>query len=118
MGKKDAYEFFGTMDDILELIKKLPPAPTQAWLQDWKEFIIEKAIGRTDKKEFYHEKTKLRVRFDPAKEGASGFEGKDHWHIYNPNMHSKKDRYFDKNGNIVKEGSGSSHIIPKKDEEN
>lgn len=22
MGKKDAYEFFGTLDDILELIKK------------------------------------------------------------------------------------------------
>lgn len=70
MIKKKAYEFFGTMDDIIDLIKNLPPAPTQAWLQDWKEFIIEKAIGHTDKREFYHEKTKLRACFDLKKEGA------------------------------------------------
>mgnify|MGYP006988857410 CR=1 FL=1 len=118
MSKKKAYEFFGTMDDILDLIKNLPPAPTQAWLQDWKEFISEKIQKKIDHHEFYHEKTKFRVRFDPAKEGKPCFEGKDHWHAYNPYTKNKLDTYFDENGNTVKEGSGPSHIIPKNDEEN
>lgn len=56
------------------MIKNLPPAPTQAFLQDWKEFII-KSLKELDHREFYHEKTKLRVRFDKAREGATGFEG-------------------------------------------
>lgn len=118
MSKKRAYEFFGTMGDIMDAIKNLPPAPTQAWMQDWKEFISEKITQQLPHREFYHKKTKLRVRFDLKKEGAPGFEGKDHWHVYNPNTRSKKDLYFDKDGNVVQDGSGPSHIIPKKDEEN
>ena len=114
MGKNNAYNFFGTLDDILELIKKLPPLPTPEWLKDWQEFVIEEAIGHTAAREFYHILTKLRVRFDPAKEGASGFEGKNHWHIRNPETSGKKDRYLDSNGNPVKKGADESHIIPKR----
>ena len=42
----------GTLDDILDLIKKLPPYPTLKWLEEWQEFVIEKAIGRTAAGEF------------------------------------------------------------------
>ena len=66
-------------------------------------------------REFYHKLTKLRARFDVGKEGATGFEGKDHWHIYNPFMKGKLDMYLDKDGTPVKDGSDPSHIIPKRD---
>ena len=113
MSKKKKYQFFGTIGDIIELIKSLPPAPTQAFLQEWKEFII-KSAQKLNHREFYHNITKLRARFDAKKEGAPGFEGKDHWHIYNPFTRGKIDTYLDKNGNPVKDGSDPSHIIPKK----
>ena len=114
MSKNKKYQFIGTIGDIIDLIKSLPPAPTQAFLQDWKEFVIEKAIESTNSKEFYHILTKLRVRFDPKTEGASGFKGKDHWHIRNPDTNNKRDRYLDENGKPVMKDSKESHIIPKK----
>lgn len=77
MSKNKSYQFFGTLGDIIDLIKKLPPTPNQVFFQTWKEFIIEKAVGRTTAREFYHLITKLRIRFDPAKKGAPDFEGKD-----------------------------------------
>lgn len=115
MSKKKKYQFSGTLEDIVDLIRSLPPAPTQAFLQEWKEFTSEKITKVLPHMEFYHAKTKLRARFDKAREGATGFEGKDHWHIYNPDRNSKLDGYLDKDGNPVADGSGPSHIIPKKD---
>ena len=115
MGKNNSYNFLETLDDILDLIKKLPPVPTLEWLKDWQEFVIEKAIGHTAAREFYHTLTKLRVRFDPKTEGAPGFRGKDHWHIRNPNAKNKRNLYLDENGNPVMKDSDESHIIPKKD---
>lgn len=113
MSKKTAYQFFGTVGDIIDLIKSLPPTPNQGFLKEWNEFIIKNVGERILPREFYHKLTKLRVRFDAAREGAPGFEGKDHWHIYNPFTTGKKDTYLDKDGNPVKHGSGSSHIIPE-----
>lgn len=114
MSKNKKYLFFGTLWDIIDLIRSLPPTPDKGFLKEWNEFLIEEAAGRTLAREFYHILTKLRVRFDPAKEGASGFEGKDHWHIRNPNTKGKQDRYLDINGNPVRKGADESHIIPKK----
>ncbi|MBR2733418.1 MAG: hypothetical protein IKD80_04115 [Selenomonadaceae bacterium] len=113
MSKNKSYQFLGTIGDIIDLIKSLPPTPTQKFFQTWKEFIIEKAVGHTTAREFYHILTKLRVRFDPAKEGAPGFEGKDHWHIRNPNTNGKQNRYLDKDANPVRKGADEFHIIPK-----
>lgn len=56
--------------------------------------------------------TDQKVRFDPAKEGANGFEGKDHYHIYNPNSTGKSDYYLDSNGRPVRKGSKPSHVLP------
>ena len=41
MSKKKAYQFIGTIGDIIDLIKSLPPTPTQAFLEEWNEFIIK-----------------------------------------------------------------------------
>ena len=114
MSKKKAYQFIGTIGDIIDLIKSLPPTPTQAFLEEWNEFIIKNVTKKILPREFYHKITKLRARFDAKKEGAPGFEGKDHWHIYNPSTKGKIDTYLDKNGNPVKDGSNPSHIIPEK----
>ena len=59
--------------------------------------------------------TGLRIRYDEPVTGASGFVGKDHYHILNPNAQSNKDRYLDKDGNPVPKGSKASHILPKGD---
>ena len=99
MSKKKKYQFLGTLGDIVELIKSLPPAPTQAFLQEWAEFVIEKNPFYFLHREFYHKLTKLRARFDLGQEGQHGFESKDHWHIYNPFTKNKLDTYFDKDGN-------------------
>ena len=115
MSKNKKYQFTGTVGDIVDLIRSLPIFPTQFFLRDRIEFVIEEAIGHITAREFYHKLTKLRVRFDPKKEGAPGFEGKDHWHVRNPNTTGKKDRYLDKDGNPVPKGAPESHIIPQKD---
>lgn len=116
MSKGKSYAFSGTRGDIIELIRTLPPKPDAEFLKEWTEVVVEKAKGRTASREFYHKKTKLRVRFDPAEEGKPGFKGKDHYHVYNPNMSkSKTDRYLDKNGNPVAKDSNPSHIIPQKE---
>lgn len=64
-------------------------------------------------REFTNPETGDIVRFDPATEGAFGFEGKDHYHQYNPYATGKKDYYLDTNCNSVPEGSKASHIIPE-----
>ena len=114
MSKKKAYQFFGTTGDIIDLIKSLPSTPTPTFLKEWNEFISPKITKILPHREFYHKKTELRVRFDYAKEGAPGFEGKDHWHVYNPCTRNKTDTYLDKNGKPVKDGSEPSHIVPEK----
>lgn len=117
MSKKKAYEFLGTTDDIIEAIKSLPPIPIPEWLADWYEFISDKIVKAIDHREFYHKKTKLRVRFDYAQKGAKGFKAFDHWHVYSPYTKNKLDTYLDKNGNPTKDGGGPSHIIPEKNGE-
>lgn len=114
MSKKTSYLFHGTIGDIVDLINSLPEKPDAEFLKEWTEFIVEAAKGRSNSREFYHNKTKLRIRFDLGVEGKPGFRGKDHYHVYNPNMgKTKVDRYLDKNGNPVAKDSNPSHILPQ-----
>ena len=87
MSKGRCYIFNGTIGDIIELINSLPPKPNAEFLKEWTEVVIEAAQGRTTSREFYHKKTKLRIRFE--------------------------DRYLDKDGNPVAKDSNPSHIIPR-----
>lgn len=63
--------------------------------------------------EYEDPKTGLKVHFDPAKPGKPGFQGVDHYHVYNPNSKGRNDLYLDKDANPVRKGSGPSHIMPE-----
>jgi hypothetical protein len=54
----------------------------------------------------------LEVEFHKGKPGKPGWEGKDHWHRFNPNKTGKGDAMLDKNGNPVQKNSKPSHIDP------
>ena len=53
-----------------------------------------------------------QIRFDEGEAGRSGHAGKDHYHRYNPNSTGKNDRYLDRHGNPVPDGSKASHLYP------
>lgn len=95
---KDEMVFPKNVEDLLD----------DGWIEDTNEEMRRK----TESREFINPNTGERVRFDPGKEGKSGFEGKDHYHRYNPNTTSKKDLYLDRFGNPVAKGSKKSHILP------
>jgi RHS repeat-associated protein len=62
---------------------------------------------------FENPKTGDKVRHDKGKPGASGREGEDHYHRYNPNATGKGDQYLDANGKPVPRGSDASHLKPQ-----
>ena len=111
MGTGKSGRHLNTKGNIVSLIKSLPTKPNKNFLEYWEDITHPEARKNSDGTKFKHKETGLEVRFDPAKEGASGFEGKDHWHVYNPNKTGKKDYYLDKDGNPVAKGSKASHII-------
>ncbi|WP_232699993.1 hypothetical protein [Brevibacillus daliensis] len=91
---------------------KLPKDPQQLLKNGWKDVTHPELKRNTSSREYYDPKSGLRVRFDKKREGAPGFEGKDHYHIFNPNSTSNRDLYLDVNGNPVSKGSNASHILP------
>lgn len=115
MSKGKSYAFSGTRGDIIELIRTLPPKPDAEFLKEWDDVTHPNAKDRTTDRDYVHKRTGLRIRFDPAKKGAPGFNGIDHYHILNPDRKKGKgDEYLDKDGNVVRRGSDESHIIPEK----
>ena len=44
--------------------------------------------------------------------GDTGFKGRDHYHIPNPNSTANRDEYFDRDGQPTYDGSKRSHILP------
>jgi len=88
------------------------PKDPQELVNGWKDVTPEGMAKNTASREYIDPSTGMKVRFDPGKPGASGFEGKDHYHVYNPNGTTKADYYLDVNGNPVAKGSKASHIVP------
>lgn len=86
--------------------------PKQLLDDGWQDITDFRMAANTTSKELYNPKTGLKIRFDQGVKGASGFEGVDHYHVYNNNYTNKKvDFYFDIDGNLVGKGSKASHII-------
>lgn len=94
-------------------IDKLPENPSALVKNGWKDVTPDGMLNNTSSREYLDDATGLKVRFDAGKQGANGFEGVDHYHVYNPNSTGKMDYYLDINGNPVPKGSKASHIISK-----
>ncbi|AET58467.1 hypothetical protein HPL003_08520 [Paenibacillus terrae HPL-003] len=90
----------------------LPKDPKELINNGWKDTTPEGMMKNTSSREYIDPATGMKIRFDPEKPGANGFEGKDHYHIHNPNSTGKNDYYLDVSGNPVAKGSKASHIIP------
>ncbi|WJE54713.1 hypothetical protein QRE66_11055 [Bacillus cereus] len=118
---QDAYQYVKDTGDRLlgresSKIKysynSLPKDPRELLNHGWKDITPEGMAKNTTSREFLDPDTGMKVRFDPGKPGANGFEGKDHYHVHNPNSTGKGDYYLDVNGKPVPKGSKASHIIP------
>ncbi len=67
---------------------------------------------KSNRRDFLHKTTGLKIAFDRAVKGASGYKGKNHWHRYNPNSTNNSDYYLDEDGNSIKKNDENSHITP------
>ena len=93
-------------------ISNLPKNPKTLLKKGWSDSTPAGMERNTTSKLYTNKKTGLQVRFDKAETGASGYKGKDHYHVLNPNSTGKHDYYLDIDGNPVPKGSKASHIIP------
>ena len=99
--------------NLKEQIQELQTKTPQQLINDgWKDITDSRMAENTNSLELYNPKTGLKIRFDKGIKGKKGFEGVDHYHIYNNDYtNKKKDYYFDIDGNPTGKGTKSSHII-------
>ncbi len=113
MSKGLSYKYTGTKGHIVAVASSLPKNPDELLSKGWKEITDPRAKESSNSRAFREESTGLRIRFDKGTVVESGFKGKDHYHIDNPNAKDKKiGKYLDKNGNPVNKNSKASHILP------
>ena len=112
MSKGFGYKYSGTKGHITGIISSLPSNPDIMVRNGWKE-ISHPSAKATGHRMFIEERTGLKVEFDKKVPGAPGYKGLNHYHILNPNATNAKNKYLDKDGNPVRNGSPKSHIIPK-----
>lgn len=110
MSKSLGYKYSGTKGHIANTIKSLPKNPKDLLKRGWKNISHqnEEATGHIKMREA---NTGLIIRFDKHTVGASGFRGKDHYHIFNPNAKSRSDLCLDKNNQPCADKSAKSHIL-------
>lgn len=115
MSKGFGYEYSGTKGHIIGVASSLPKNPDSLLKNGWED--ISHPDGKTNGHFLLKESsTGLKIGFDKGVPGESGFKGKDHYHMYNPDATGNRDLYLDKNGNPVRKGSSKSHILPEGDE--
>ena len=114
MSKGFGYQYSGTIGHIKGVAQSLPKSSNNLSKSKWTDISHpnQKSAGHYEYKE---NATGLKIRFDKGDKNMSGYRGKDHYHIYNPNATSNKDFYLDKNANPVSKSSTKSHILPKGD---
>lgn len=115
MSKGYGYHFSGTISHIIGVASSLPKSYKSLLRSGWIDVSDSRQVANGHY-ELMETSTGLRIRFDKGRAGATGFRGKDHYHIYNPNASGNKDFYLDANGNPTSKNSKSSHILPKEDE--
>lgn len=112
MSKGISYLYFGTKGHIVSVASYLPSNPTELLNNGWED-ISHPSAADSGHYELKETTTGLRIRFDKKISGASGFRGKDHYHILNPNATGNHNLYLDKDGNPVRKSSTASHILPQ-----
>ena len=112
MSKGLSYYYSGTTGHIADIAQNLPSNPRYLLGEGWTEVSHPRAAS-SGSHTYIESNTGLRITFDEKTAGASGFRGKDHYHIHNPNATGNKDRYLDVEGKPVAKGSKKSHISPK-----
>jgi RHS repeat-associated protein len=85
-----------------------PPSSPEQLSEGWEE--TTDARNKSGSREFKNKETGEKIRWDPGKKGKPGWEGKDHWHRYNPKSSGKRDLYLDRVGNPIARGAELSHI--------
>ena len=100
---------------VIRIASSLPKTGEELLSQGWKDISHPK---QAENGSFTYEdsNTGLRIRFDEAVPDAPGFLGKNHYHIFNPDAHSNRDLYLDRDGNPCARGSRGSHILPQGDD--
>ena len=92
----------------------LPKDPNELVKEGWQDTTHPELARKTNMREFTNPETGMKVAHHPAKPGEPGWEGKDHYHVYNPSSTGKGDLYLDKDGNPTPKGSNASHIPPSR----
>jgi len=99
--------------DAADWIKQLPKDPQELLDQGWRDVTDPRlAASPSNRIELEDPTTGRKVSFEPGKPGEPGWEGKDHYHVYNPGSTNARNRYLDRDGNVVRKGADSSHIEP------
>ena len=87
-----------------------PPCLPNELSSDWENVTPEKMLQNSNRQEFRHKKTGLKIAFDKGVAGKPKFREKDHWHIYNPFSASVRDYYLSKDGTKIHKNNDDSHI--------
>ena len=115
MSKGLSYHYTGTKGHIISTASSLPSNPDDLLLSGWVETTHPDQAANSNSRTFTETSTGLRIRFDKGVSGKSGFGGKNHYHIFNPDATGNTDLYLDKEGNPVRKGHKNSHLFPKGD---
>lgn len=99
---------------VKQMVSELPENPNDLAKKGWRDVTHPMQAANSNSRTFENPETGFTIRFDKGVPGESGFGGKDHYHIINPNSTGKGDYYLDENGNPVPKNSSKSHIIPKR----
>lgn len=102
---------FGGVSKLKKVAKRgLPTNPDDLLKRGYKETTHPEAAKRGHRT--FENSDGDKVRFDQGKPGKNGFEGRGHYHRYNPDATSKRNQYLDKNGNPCARGCDASHLLP------
>ena len=89
----------------------LPANPDDLLQQGWEEISHPDAVA-AGHRTFRNKETGLVIRADKGDPSMSGFRGRDHYHVENPDSTGDRDKYLDRNGRPVSRNSDASHILP------
>jgi len=92
--------------------REYPENPDELLDEGYEETTHPKAAEKGVRR-FKNPDTNDEVEFHKGKPGKNGWEGKDHYHRFNPGRRGKGDAMLDKHGNPVPKGSNASHLVPK-----